>query len=847
MKKITILLFVMAAALVSACDLDVRQDPIADGNIVIRLGLDDLATKSAGTDDENAVSVLEVFVFSSDGSTQLYHDSPTPTLVDGTNYYQQIIHLADMASGTSGSDVRNATVFAIANYTGGETLTGKTLAQLKAIAVDADGFRDGNAVKEHPVFVMTAEGTFQQGTGSDAGKAIANLSLKRLAAKLTLTIAYASPLTTTETVNVFGVDFEATKTWTPMTSGENIRVFLQNAAGNAVLGGASVPPSYPETPSRFTYGTTFFNGASTSKPFYSYPVDLTAVAGSNDEPFLKLIQPWEYVTTIDMGGGDVVVVDRNVVELYYKIMLPASVTSLDANTWYQPTVTLKVLGGEASRPTVVTADVIQVCDWKKVGGDGAESSISDVAITDSKFIFLENTDIEVERGQKADISFYSSGPVTMSLNNITYTKYIVGASPTSETERSAITDADTRETVYILQNGTATSDWTSCTPETWVTYTNDETTGFGGTVSLNHTITTNFDDKDADKSFSVTPYVYSLRLTLNADPSVYKDVTITQNPIISVESVVSKGKVWVNNKGNHAWTSVWRSYNASNNTPNSSDANIAATNYVVIKSGTFDRPNTGNSTIASMTTVTPDDLNVGYLFPYSRVFWVGGTTSGTDRHSSPCRFIVKTEPFDNEHSVTDCRVEVTNSSPLGGFVYQALTQHTSKDNYSNVTSGSPITGNNFTSTIVSGSNVQYKSATDDPNFISPEFMLMSPYGQSSGIFLGQAIVRCATYQEDGYPAGRWRLPTEAEIKFMVKLERQGFVPHLFDGYYWSSSGKVYDYVNDVFINHRTTTSPTNPSQRTTPVRCVYDTWYWGKEEVSALNGGNTWGGYRVNK
>ena len=777
MKKITILLFVMAAALISACDLDVRQDPIADGNIVIRLGLDDLATKSAGTDDENAVSVLDVFVFSSDGSTQLYHDSPTPTLVDGTNYYQQIIHLADMASGTSGTDVRNAKVFAIANYTGGETLTGKTLAQLKAIAVDADGFRDGNAVKEHPVFVMTAEGAFQQGTGSEAGKAIANLSLKRLAAKLTLTIAYGSPLTTTETVNVFGVDFEATKTWTPMTSGENIRVFLQNAAGNAVLGGASVPPSYPATPSRFTYGTTFLNGLSTSKPFYSYPVDLSAVAGTNDEPFLKLVQPWEYVTTIDMGGGDVVVVDRNVVELYYKIMLPATVTSLDANTWYQPTVTLKVLGGEASRPPVVIgADAIQVLDWKAVGGDD-DNSISDVAFVSAKFISLDNPDgtFVVERGESESFHVVASGPLNMSIREISFTKFIQGTYPSSLAQVGTDVDGTGgKETVYVINNGSVESAFSSRDPESWVTYSDD---GFGGVLNLVHTLSTDLSSVD----FSITPYVYVVRLSLTSDSAVYKDVTITQKPSITVSNAISKGKVFVNNTKNTNFTTAGGTANA---------VYASTSNSVYVTTNKTGSPEAQ----ARLGYIPSLDLN-GFL--------------------TKCRFrfIFSVVPYDDTHMVTDARADITGDN-FYAFTRRAKLGGTYQ-------SGLPITNNNY-SNIANASSIFYKGATPEKDYISPQFMLASSYGGISGqTYWGQALLRCATYQEDGYPAGRWRLPTETELLFIEAIQNKGLIPSILADQTWASSGRVYTSTG--FRNVYNSLGHTT--------RCVYDTWYWGADPV----------------
>ena len=38
--------------------------------------------------------------------------------------------------------------------------------------------------------------------------------------------------------------------------------------------------------------------------------------------------------------------------------------------------------------------------------------------------------------------------------------------------------------------------------------------------------------------------------------------------------------------------------------------------------------------------------------------------------------------------------------------------------------------------------------------------------------------RCAAYQEDGYPAGRWRVPTKAEVKYIIQLSGWGVIPVL---------------------------------------------------------------------
>ncbi len=117
------------------------------------------------------------------------------------------------------------------------------------------------------------------------------------------------------------------------------------------------------------------------------------------------------------------------------------------------------------------------------------------------------------------------------------------------------------------------------------------------------------------------------------------------------------------------------------------------------------------------------------------------------------------------------------------------------------------------------------------NMIAPSFRIASSYGVTNTLKYNDAKKRCASYQEDGYPAGRWRLPTPAEIKYMAMLARDGKIPILLslldedDGYtyYWGADSKAYspdgpnpgnteyDYWSQAYKNY---------------VRCVYDEWYW---------------------
>ena len=132
----------------------------------------------------------------------------------------------------------------------------------------------------------------------------------------------------------------------------------------------------------------------------------------------------------------------------------------------------------------------------------------------------------------------------------------------------------------------------------------------------------------------------------------------------------------------------------------------------------------------------------------------------------------------------------------------------------------------------------YGTDSSKADVIAPKYRICSSYGSLSGntINLAQAGYRCATYQEEGRPAGRWRLPTDAELKFIGTLCAKKVIPELFYDRcrYWSSTTAYqYNSTNGTF------SSTTNSSAY---VRCVYDEWYWENSEYATVpNNQFTWG------
>lgn len=108
------------------------------------------------------------------------------------------------------------------------------------------------------------------------------------------------------------------------------------------------------------------------------------------------------------------------------------------------------------------------------------------------------------------------------------------------------------------------------------------------------------------------------------------------------------------------------------------------------------------------------------------------------------------------------------------------------------------------------------------DLIAPKFRIASSYGKCNGaIKYSDAKKRCATYQEEGRPAGRWRIPSQGELQYIATLSSTTKIPYLFsnEATYWTATGKCTTYHNGNVI-------PGNTTSGTAYVRCVYDEWYW---------------------
>lgn len=154
---------------------------------------------------------------------------------------------------------------------------------------------------------------------------------------------------------------------------------------------------------------------------------------------------------------------------------------------------------------------------------------------------------------------------------------------------------------------------------------------------------------------------------------------------------------------------------------------------------------------------------------------------------------------------------------------------------------SPVT----TATDIANDNTLtgYRATIEGPDseyYVAPEFIIASAYGHYQPSWNNMYAktstkYRCASYQEAGYPAGRWRIPTPAELQVIGKLCAEGKIESIFnDGTSYMSSNGPYRYSNDGTFEENGGLDAATGS-----VRCVYDIWYWKDKIDSSYSYTNT--------
>ena len=817
------LLFVTAA--VAACDVQLEPTTLREDSIELRLICADPAVKAteAGEDayKENTIEHIDYFIYASPTGECLLHNR---VVNPGSSCS---VSLKTLVSGGSLSDGGKCYVYVVANWP--DTFTGtETVAQLQVKSVVSNNF--DVAVAANHRFVMDSEEALEANVAR-AGSSL-TVDLYRLAAKLTMKVNIPASISA-------GTELTP-KTYTPLPN--SLQIYYLYATNTGVLNGT--PLSYSEATSfNYPYNravsvTELSSGSykylGEAAPFYTYPRKWESHEIS--APYFKVVLSW----------SDGV----NVQPYYYKVLLPESMSGkIDRNTIYKFVMNIGVLGSETDDGSVEIDGTYYVVDWKdgtKLGDPGT--------ISRGKYLLIASPQYIIYGGNSIEIPVTSSHDISVTVNSATYPVYSTG------------------------------SEVTTTLPSNRYSVTTDRRYSF----TLTHDLVTNITSANLD----CTPYTFNVTVSNGVSPS--KQIQIIQYPPVYITSEASNKYVFLNghtNQDNTGWddtryTLIYEDGSESTedsfapslrNTMSYSETNVQIefTNcrWVNNESGIrIGRSNSGNGTItisARNDRTTIKKIEITYAAGRDRKnvsYNPAGTSSSKTEWNGNASSVTVTMENDsqqnNRNLVTGIKVTydvvAASNAKLGALRYHTTT--VSNNNNFNIytVSVSTLSGNNtwYIADPRSTEGVTYSGLrggsasgaalsgyhpvnTDSPNAIAPKFKIASSAGANvyssnslSRISFTQANHRCAAYQENGYPAGRWRVPTDAEIRFVINLSKNSKIPSLFDGHYWAASGVILDDNGDVV------------SGEIASVRCVYDAWYWGNTPESSYL--TTWSGWQTN-
>lgn len=804
MKKIiTVLWAVAALALTSACNFktDFPTPATTDNAISVDLVFADPTTKSNGVGKENTINSVEYFFYTNVASNPVFSKRvENPTVTNNTYTINENAGVNGVPSLNNLFKDGKFEVYAVFNA---PDLEDAPLATLQQTALDVtfahqeDGdwvvTPDENLDPNNPhdkFFVMTGQKVINKAMSGDYANVQSEktVNMKRVAAKVSVKLKIKQECEQSATVH-----------WIPLLDDptvipaikENVRIYMCNFVQNSLLSATNDTPVLPTTYTQADYrpytlatgpnDRTSSNGyyvIESQQDFYTYPIEWEA--GSDFEPYIKVVLPWR------MREG--FTTQR---ELYYKVMFPSTITKIEANKFYQLEVTLSMLGTEGEPTVTVEGYNAQVVDWV------SDSSVS-AAVSNAKYLSVEK-EFSKFFTQNDGISFAASDMVYLDIKNV-YQENLKTGNKEYVVKNSNIADdrEDLGTATFIRDDdnriiGLKVDDGNPDTSDNWI-----ELGNAAHHMEVGHILNANL----ASQYLDVTPWVYEITMKLvDADASYDREVSFEQWPNLYIEE-----------------------------DPNS---NNGATNNV----GIFVNNHQGGSNTYPKGYVAGTGLITGtQYYDNDGTFNLGNVNGLTGDNTNPSMYIITISVSDS-YDIGDPRASEENNFPdfwkaAGNYV---LTQgYTSYE--SNWASAPGIEG---------GGNRRlqhYHPAASDASFknmIAPKIRIASSYGVTSALSSREnAQLRCAGYQEDGIPAGRWRLPTLAEVKFISSLSALKRIPYLFANededssgfntttYYWTASGQIA-------VNNGAQTAQEPTTQNGTAyARCVYDEWFWGDAKTT---------------
>lgn len=619
-------------------------------------------------------------------------------------------------------------------------------------------------------FVMKGAGIATR----DADDVTGNIPLHRVASKITVNVYL--PKQIVATVNDTNGNFVRNETWIPYfdnpadpTAGvSHVLAGFHNGTKKDYISGnyTILDEDYFETPktNRFTYKSTL-------------PAD-TEKAGDVDK-YLYKCEAEFYTYSSEWNQGDHEAAYLTLVipwkkegedvyqTFYYQVLVNAGTRKFEPNRWYDLTLNVGVLGSTVeAKPVEIEATSYHILDWSTLENSNDEHLDEEVEIFEWQYLIVHQNRIEMNNITVGELTFDASHPIGWKLEWPTDTDIING---------------------FIEQDALEEYNKSTGYPAYYI--------NCGGTSPQSRSLSSSINNNCFKLSSNKLTFTYPAE-SLKGE-NIYSPVYVHLT-------------IWLNIDGNN---------------PDGPDSGTNEEKFVeyftfVYYPAMYIIP---DQSVIQSVYVNMD--NSGSTIRCGDNRFTLGSAPGTS-NSGTHMYVITVSSFTKDDTITLPGKE-SEQYIIGD------PRSTTSDPHLNDNGYNMITGTNGWATDSEGNKLEfYYPTSQEENIyrvISPKFRIVSFYSAGSrGCDPEGAAMRCASYQEDGFPAGRWRLPTTAEIKFITDLQAKGVIEQIF------YNGNTY-YSSTDFVSHNGTITVGHNDNTNKSVRCVYDEWYWGSEREARRN------------
>lgn len=593
------------------------------------------------------------------------------------------------------------------------------------------------------------------------GAATGSIPMTRVAAKLQIY------LNVPDTLHVYNKDGSGFAVWKSDRS--HMSIVFNNGLMDYTLNGKDT--SHPDSSfynsmqvdmhkyATMTRNTVDYDYSHT--PFYSYPFSWKET--DTHVPTFIIAVPW---SKLNPGTGSDTYGTPEIT--YYQVHPNMLTGKLQSNYFYRMYMKIETVGStDNTTPVDITPSGYRIQPWGEVKVNTHKDVTGD--LYRYTYLVVDPTSVVLNNTSTTTLHYTSSSALTKD-TKITKVEYNSYETPGQVTHHTLTADDLAKLTTNRYE-----LDYTS-TP---------------GQIKFTH----NVDDG--------TYAAKTITIQVANDDGLSELVTITQYPAIYMHTFV----------GDNAFVDGYFSHVAD---PASSIGDAISNRY---SSGYYNSVNYGNIRTSGGSYYTYYQNTQNVTVPYGSMVKALAQTSGGIVNNSITEITVTSFNSNNgfyEANGTKYYYQIGDPRTNANYSSSDLQPYLTKQEYDNYYRFYWLTLTSW------GDNAaKIKKASNTKTIIAPQFFVSSGWNSSTSVTFANAQKRAATYQEAGYSAGRWRLPTEAEIMFITARQREGVIPVLFamdsSSNYWASSGRLYR--NGQFYDAS--------SNAQGYMRFVYDTWYWG--------------------